>query len=68
MDLGFLRELSDFIRGRDAHFFFLGECVHADYYGRLIGDGGMDAVTNYEDYKGMYSSLKDHNYFEIASL
>ncbi|MEG2649787.1 MAG: alpha-amylase family glycosyl hydrolase [Eubacterium sp.] len=66
MDLGFLRELSDFIRGRDAHFFFLGECVHADYYGRLIGDGGMDAVTNYEDYKGMYSSLKDHNYFEIA--
>jgi glycosidase len=26
----------------------------------------LDSVTNYECYKGLYSSLNDHNYFEIA--
>ncbi len=26
----------------------------------------LDSVTNYESYKGLYSSLVDKNYFEIA--
>ena len=26
----------------------------------------LDSVTNYECYKGIYSSHNDHNYFEIA--
>ncbi len=66
MDLGFLRDLSGHLKAKNPQFFMLGECVHADYYSRLVREGGLDSVTNYEAYKGMYSSLKDKNYFEIA--
>jgi glycosidase len=46
-------------------FWLLGEMVHGDYR-RLLGAGGLDSVTNYEAYKGLWSSLNDRNYFEIA--
>ena len=29
-------------------------------------DGGLDSVTNYEGYKGLFSSHNDNNFFEIA--
>ena len=46
-------------------FMMLGEVVHGDY-NQWVKEGGLDAVTNYEAYKGMYSSLNDENYHEIA--
>lgn len=42
-----------------------GEIVHGDYR-QWANPTMLDAVTNYECYKGLYSSLNDRNYFEIA--
>jgi cyclomaltodextrinase len=38
---------------------------HGDY-NQLIGDGMLHSVTNYECYKGLYSSFNSLNLFEIA--
>ncbi len=43
----------------------IGEMVHGDY-SSITGAGMVDGVTNYECYKGLYSSLNDGNLFEIA--
>jgi glycosidase len=39
--------------------------VHGDYR-RWIDQGGIASTTNYETYKGLWSSHNDRNYFEIA--
>ena len=46
-------------------FWLMGEVVHGDYR-RWANPETLDSVTNYESFKGLYSSLNDHNYFEIA--
>jgi len=43
----------------------MGEVVHGDYR-QWANPGALDSVTNYEAYKGLFSSLNDCNYFEIA--
>jgi glycosidase len=43
----------------------MGEVVHGDY-NNWANPVMLDSVTNYECYKGLYSSLVDKNYFEIA--
>ena len=65
VDLGFLRELAAWCRSLDPHFWIFGEIVHGDYR-RWANPETLDSVTNYECYKGLYSSLRDRNYFEIA--
>lgn len=65
MDRGFLAELSDFARWKKPGFFLMGEIVGGDYH-ELITNGHLDSVTDYECFKGLYSSLNDKNYFEIA--
>ena len=65
LDPGFLRDLAAFCRGLRPDFWLLGEAIHGDYR-RVAGPGLLDAVTNYECYKGLYSSHNDRNYFEIA--
>ncbi|MDP4144716.1 MAG: alpha-amylase family glycosyl hydrolase [Bacillota bacterium] len=65
IDLNFLKELSQFCRGLDPDLFLLGEVIHGDYT-RWANKESLDAVTNYECYKGLYSSHNDKNYFEIA--
>ena len=43
----------------------MGEAVRGNY--RTWTEGStLDSVTNYECYKGLYSSHVDRNYFEIA--
>lgn len=46
-------------------FWLMGEVVHGDYR-RWANAAMLDATTNYECYKGLYSSHLEHNYFEIA--
>ncbi|HTP58520.1 MAG TPA: alpha-amylase family glycosyl hydrolase, partial [Spirochaetia bacterium] len=46
-------------------FWLLGEVVHGDYR-KWANTETLDSVTNYECYKGLYSSHADRNYFEIA--
>ena len=65
IDLGFLRELATHCRTLKPDFWLMGEVVHGDYR-RWVGRGPLDSVTNYECYKGLYSSHVDANYFEIA--
>ena len=43
----------------------MGEVIHGDY-SRWANDEMLHTTTNYECYKGLYSSHNDRNYFEIA--
>ncbi len=65
MDQDFLRELKYFCKSKDPNFWLMGEIIHGDY-ARLANPDLLDSCTNYECYKGIYSSHNDHNYFEIA--
>ena len=61
----FLRRLRGFTNGLKDDFFLLGECLHGDY-NRWMGDDMCHSVTNYECYKGLYSSFNSMNMFEIC--
>lgn len=65
MDRSFIRELRSQMKQEKEHFFVLAEMVHGDYF-KMIEDTQIETVTNYECYKGLFSSLNDKNYFEIA--
>lgn len=65
IDLGFLAELSMFCRSLRPDFWLMGEVIHGDYR-RWANPEILDATTNYECYKGLFSSHNDRNYFEIA--
>jgi glycosidase len=65
VDLDFQRELAALCRAIKPDFWLFGEVVHGDYR-RWANPETLDSVTNYEAYKGLYSSLVDRNYFEIA--
>ncbi|MGO9410740.1 MAG: alpha-amylase family glycosyl hydrolase [Spirochaetia bacterium] len=65
MDMDFLRALSEHCKRSHPDFWLLGEVVHGDYR-RWANPQTLDSVTNYECYKGLYSSHVDKNYFEIA--
>ena len=66
IDHGFMRTLAQRCRERNPEFFLIGESVHGDSYAPLIRDVQLDSVTNYEVYKGLWSSYNDRNYHEIA--
>ena len=65
IDQDFLRELKHFCKSKDSNFWLMGEIIHGDY-ARLANPDLLDSCTNYECYKGIYSSHNDKNYFEIA--
>jgi cyclomaltodextrinase len=65
VDLRFQRDLAAWCRSLKPDFWLIGEVVHGDYR-RWANPETIDSVTNYEAYKGLYSSLADRNYFEIA--
>ena len=65
MDLQFQQELARYCHQLRPDFWLLGEVIHGDYR-RWINEGELNSTTNYECYKGLYSSHNDHNYFEIA--
>lgn len=64
LDENFVRRLRDFANNCGKDFFLLGEMLHGDY-NRLMNDGMLHAATNYECYKGLYSSFNSMNMFEI---
>ena len=64
LEFEFLSELSAFCRSLKPDFWLMGEVIHGDY--RRWIEAGLDSVTNYEAYKGLWSSHNDANYFEIA--
>ena len=65
IDVNFFRRLKNLCKSKKPDFWLYGEITHGDY-NRLANPEMLDSVTNYECYKGIYSSHNDHNYFEIA--
>jgi len=61
----FMDALSAFSKSIKPDFWLMGEVVHGDYR-NWARDGRLDSVTNYEVYKGLWSSFNDRNLFEIA--
>ncbi|MDU0321747.1 alpha-amylase family glycosyl hydrolase [Clostridium butyricum] len=61
----FFKELKIFTEKKKDNFWLMGEIIHGDY-NRWANKDSLDSVTNYECYKGIYSSHNDKNYFEIA--
>jgi glycosidase len=61
----FWRELREITARINPNFWLMGEIVQGDYR-KWIQEGHLDSVTNYECYKGLYSSFNDQNFFEIA--
>ena len=64
LDENFVRALRSFTTEKKPDFFLLGEMLHGDY-NRLMNDSMLHSVTNYECYKGLYSSFNSMNMFEI---
>ena len=61
----FLARLRAFTQGLKPEFVLMGETLHGDY-NRWMNDRACHSVTNYECYKGLYSSFNSMNMFEIA--
>ena len=64
LDHDFLRRLRSFCNGLKPDFFLVGETLHGDY-NQWMNDSMLHSVTNYECYKGLYSSFNSMNMFEI---
>lgn len=65
IDREFLRELRAYCNNLKPEFFLIGETIHGDY-NQIVNDDMLHSCTNYECYKGVYSSLNSRNMFEIA--
>ncbi|MBR6380068.1 MAG: cyclomaltodextrinase [Lachnospiraceae bacterium] len=64
LDENFVRRLRQFTDSLKEDFFLVGEMLHGDY-NRMM-NAGLHSVTNYECYKGLYSSMNSYNLFEIV--
>lgn len=65
LDRDFIARLRQFCCSLRPDFFLVGETLHGDY-NQWVGEGKCHSCTNYECYKGLYSSLNDLNLFEIG--
>lgn len=65
LDKDFMRRLRAFSKDLKEDFFLLGEMLHGDY-NTIVNDEMLHSATNYECYKGLYSSFNSMNMFEIA--
>lgn len=65
LDEDFARRLRSFCDSQKQDFFLVGEMLHGDY-NRMMNDQMFHSVTNYECYKGLFSSFNSMNMFEIA--
>lgn len=61
----YLKQLRSFTNGLKQDFVLIGETLHGDY-NRWMNGEMCHSVTNYECYKGLYSSFNSMNMFEIG--
>lgn len=61
----YLKELRSFTQTVKPDFVLMGETLHGDY-NRWMGQELCHSVTNYECYKGLWSSFNSMNLFEIG--
>lgn len=62
---GFWADVLPTIRARHPDVYIFGEVIHGDY-ARFVRETGVDAVTQYELWKAIWSALNDRNFFELA--
>ncbi|MFW5743924.1 MAG: alpha-amylase family glycosyl hydrolase [Spirochaetota bacterium] len=65
LPFAFLDALAARLRSLKADAWLMGEVIHGDY-AAFVAPGRLDSVTNYECYKGLWSSFNDRNLHEIA--
>ena len=65
IDPDFFKQLKRYCLKKKEDFWLMGEIIHGDY-NRWANKDMLDSCTNYECYKGLYSSSNEKNYFEIA--
>ncbi|MGN0395625.1 MAG: alpha-amylase family glycosyl hydrolase [Coprococcus sp.] len=64
LDHDFLRRLRQYCDSLKPDFLLLGELLHGDY-NVFVNDSMLHSCTNYNCYKGLYSSFNSMNMFEI---
>ncbi|MBQ8591978.1 MAG: cyclomaltodextrinase [Lachnospiraceae bacterium] len=64
LDHDFVRRLRSFCDSLKPDFYLLGEMLHGDY-NQMVNDAMLHSATNYECYKGLFSSFNSMNMFEI---
>lgn len=65
LDRDFLKRLRGFANQVKPDFLLLGELLHGDY-NQFVNDEMCHSATNYECYKGLFSSFNSMNMFEIV--
>lgn len=65
LDHNFMRQLRSFTENLKPDFALIGEVLFGDY-NLIVNDSMLHSCTNYECYKGLYSSFNSMNMFEIA--
>ncbi len=65
LDCGFMQRLRSFVQELKPDFVLIGEVLFGDY-NLIVNDSMLHSCTNYECYKGLYSSFNSMNLFEIA--
>lgn len=65
LDHNFMRRLRSFCQEQNPDFVLIGEVLFGDY-NLIVNDEMLHSCTNYECYKGIYSSFNSMNMFEIA--
>ena len=64
IDKGFFRHIRQVTKSKNPEFWLMGELIHGNYASYANPDM-LDSATNYECWKGIWSSHNDKNYFEI---
>ena len=65
LNKNFMKELRCLTQTINSEFFLLGEMIHGDY-NTIVNNDMLHSATNYECYKGLYSSFNEMNMFEIS--
>lgn len=65
LDHNFMHRLRNFCTDVKPDFALIGEVLFGDY-NLIVNEKLLHSCTNYECYKGLYSSFNDMNLFEIA--
>lgn len=64
IDKGFFRHIRQITKSKNPEFWLMGELIHGNY-AQYANPEMLDSATNYECWKGIWSSHNDKNYFEI---
>ncbi len=64
IDHDFFRRIRHTVKSRNPEMWLMGELIHGNY-AQFANPEMLDSSTNYECWKGIWSSHNDKNYFEI---